>query len=285
MLFHRNDANRNGLKIPLPAFGSRFNRAQLNTLRRAGGHAEVTAGAQIRHDGVHGAGGANNGVNRAGLNTFGTADAVCLVDHGEGANRLLHLRIAINGLRIDVKQGRNFQHHRFATGGAAVNFFTLNAYRFRVGTAARVAALPALALRQELINFLNNRIVLYRETAGGVTQDKAKHQPQDADRGDGNPDSIHYNFTRPLKPIKARDIKPAVTSAIALPRKGAGISAAARRSRIDAKRTITNEKPTAAEKPYSADCIKLWPRLMFSSATPRTAQLVVISGRKIPSRR
>lgn len=27
MLFHRNIANRNGLKVPLPAFSSRFNRA------------------------------------------------------------------------------------------------------------------------------------------------------------------------------------------------------------------------------------------------------------------
>ena len=96
---------------------------------------------------------------------------------------------------------------------------------------------------------------------------------------------IHYNFTKPLKPIKARDIRPAVINAMALPRKGAGTSATARRSRMAAKRTITSEKPTAAEKPYSADCKKLCPRLIFSNATPSTAQLVVISGKKIPSRR
>lgn len=116
--------NRNGLKIPLPAFGSRFNRAQRNTLRRAGGYAEVTAGAQIRHDGVHGAGGTNNGVNRAGLNTFSAADAICLVDHGEGADRLLHIRIAINGLWVNVKQGRNFQHHRLPPGAQRLIFLT-----------------------------------------------------------------------------------------------------------------------------------------------------------------
>jgi hypothetical protein len=28
------------------------------------------------------------------------------------------LRIAIDGLRIDVKQGGDFQHHRFAAGGS-----------------------------------------------------------------------------------------------------------------------------------------------------------------------
>ncbi|SQJ24396.1 Uncharacterised protein [Salmonella enterica subsp. enterica serovar Heidelberg] len=80
-----------------------------------------------------------------------------------------------------------------------------------------------------------------------------KHQTQKGQGANGNPDSIHYNFTKPLKPIKAKDINPAVINAIALPRKGAGTSATARRSRIAANRTITNEKPTAAENPYSAD--------------------------------
>src|SRR5699024_8298826 len=125
----------------------------------------------------------------------------------------------------------------------------------------------------------------HRKTAGGITQNSAKRQAQQAHGGNGNPDSIHYNFTKPLKPIKARDIRPAVINAMALPRKGAGTSATARRSRMAAKSTITSEKPTAAEKPYSADCKKLCPRLIFSNATPSTAQLVVISGKKIPSRR
>ena len=84
------------MKIPLPAFGSRFNRAQLNTLRRAWGHAEVTAGAQIRHNGMHRARCAHNGVNRTRLNTFGAANAVGFVDNRKGTNRLLGLFIAVD---------------------------------------------------------------------------------------------------------------------------------------------------------------------------------------------
>ncbi len=48
--------------------------------------------------------------------------------------------------------------------------------------------------------------------------------------------------------MKARDIKPAVISAMALPRNGAGTSATTSRSRIAANSTITSEKPTAAAK-------------------------------------
>ena len=88
MLFHRNIANRNGLKVPLPVFGSRFNRAQFYTLRRAGRHAEITAGAQIRHNGMHRARCAHNGVNRTRLNTFCAANAVGFVDNSKGTNRL-----------------------------------------------------------------------------------------------------------------------------------------------------------------------------------------------------
>ena len=38
---------------------------------------------------------------------------------------------------------------------------------------------------------------------------------------------------------------------------GVGTSAAARRSRSAANNTSTNEKPTAAPKPYTADCKKV----------------------------
>ena len=56
-------------------------------------------------------------------------------------------------------------------------------------------------------------------------------------------------FTKPVKPIKARDIRPAVIIAIDAPLNGTGTSAAATRSRIDANRISTKEKPTAAPKP------------------------------------
>jgi hypothetical protein len=135
MLFHRNIAHRDGLKIPFPGFGGRRHRAQFNTLRRAGGDAEITAGAQVAHHGMHGAGCADNGIDRTGLNTFGAADAVRFVNHREHARRLGFLRIAIDGC------GSTFSRRRFSASplrrrGAAVDFLTLGPDRFRIGTTA-----------------------------------------------------------------------------------------------------------------------------------------------------
>ncbi|SAJ34365.1 Uncharacterised protein [Enterobacter cloacae] len=90
---------------------------------------------------------AHNGVNRTRLNTFGAANAVGFVDDSKGTNGLLGLFIAVDRLGIDVQQGSYFKHDRFATRCAAVDLFALHAHRLSVRAAARVAALPALALR------------------------------------------------------------------------------------------------------------------------------------------
>ena len=52
-----------------------------------------------------------------------------------------------------------------------------------------------------------------------------------------------------MNPINARDIKPAVISAIDEPLKVKGTSAATRRSRSAAKSTNTSAKPRDAPKP------------------------------------
>jgi len=123
---------------------------------------------------MHGARGAYDGIYRAGLNAFGTADAVWFIDHCQHTNRLLRTFVTVNRLRIDVQQGGNLQHHRFAARRTAVNFLSAVTYRLCVRATAGIAALPTLALRQQLINFLNDRIVLNREAARGVTENDAK---------------------------------------------------------------------------------------------------------------
>jgi len=78
---------------------------------------------------------------------------------------------------------------------------------------------------------------------------------------------------------------PAVIRPIGAPLNGAGTSASAMRSRMAAKNTSTIPKPAAAPNPYKADCSRLCCSWTFNNATPSTAQLLVISGRKIPSTR
>src|SRR5690625_5525260 len=72
---------------------------------------------------------------------------------------------------------------------------------------------------------------------------------------------------------------------MAAPLKGVGTSATAMRSRMAENKTSTREKPKAAPKPYKDDSKKPRSRLVFCNATPSTAQLVVMSGRKIPRTR
>ena len=85
---------------------------------------------------MHRTGGADDGIHRTGLNAFCAADAVRFVDHRQHSRRYGFLRIAVRRLRVDVQQFSDFEHHRFAAGRAAVNFLTLSAYGFRVGTTA-----------------------------------------------------------------------------------------------------------------------------------------------------
>ena len=54
-------------------------------------------------------------------------------------------------------------------------------------------------------------------------------------------------------------------------------------SRILANITIDTRKPSAVNKPVTTLSIKLQPFVMLLSATPKTAQFVVIRGRYTPS--
>ena len=83
--------------------------------------------------------------------------------------------------------------------------------------------------------------------------------------------------------MNASESRPAVTSASATPRKHRGGFAWASFSRMPEKRTSAKPKPSAAAKENRTLSKKGVPFLQLSSATPRTAQFVVMSGRKMPS--
>lgn len=100
-------------------------------------------------------------------------------------------------------------------------------------------------------------------------------------------------YTSPENPMKAIARIPAVTRAIGMPLNALGTLFSESCSRRPAKRTIARPKPSDVAKAYTVAS----PRLNIPSAaaakgddfcttvraTPRTAQLVVMSGRKIPS--
>jgi len=56
---------------------------QVNTVHRAGRQTQFAADAFILDDGMHLLCAAKDGVHRAGIDAFGTANAVCLPDDSE----------------------------------------------------------------------------------------------------------------------------------------------------------------------------------------------------------
>ena len=121
---------------------------------------------------MHGTGSPDDGVHRAGLNALGAADAVGFVNVGHLAHRFDD-GFAAQGLRLDVEQFGQLQHHLLATRRAFVDHLTVGD-RFGIRTTAGVAALATLALWQDLVDLLGHRIFFYFKAACG----KAQHQPE-----------------------------------------------------------------------------------------------------------
>ena len=82
--------------------------------------------------------------------------------------------------------------------------------------------------------------------------------------------------------MKAIDISAAVISTIAVPWNGFGISLYSIFSRRPAIMTIAIKNPTAVANPFTTLSKMPYSFVTFVSATPSTAQFVVISGRYTP---
>ena len=68
----------------MPFFDTFFYRQHINTVDWAGLYAKVAAGALIGNHGVHKFSGTQYGVDGAGLDTFGTANAFVFANVGNG---------------------------------------------------------------------------------------------------------------------------------------------------------------------------------------------------------
>ena len=75
---------------------------------------------------------------------------------------------------------------------------------------------------------------------------------------------------------------PAVSKAIGIPFIAAGISSISSRSRKPANSTKASENPIAVAVAKTTDSPRLYSFWTSRIAMPNTAQLVVISGRKMP---
>ena len=74
-------------------------------------------------------------------------------------------------------------------------------------------------MRQDSLDFLDQRVALDLELDRGETERGAEHDGAEGHDGDGEEDFHYWYLSRPAKPMKASAISPAVTMAMATPRK------------------------------------------------------------------
>jgi hypothetical protein len=141
--------------------GVRRQRKHVDAVDRAGGNAQVAARALVNDDGVHQFGGANDGVHRAGLNALGATDALCLTDES-------HLRRRAATLDIELQDGHIEQSSQRCNGLIATGWTLVDGFAGRhalgVRLATWMAALPALSLRQQGVDALNQAHAWTRST-------------------------------------------------------------------------------------------------------------------------
>lgn len=127
-------------------------RLHVDAVDGAGRQAQVTAGAFVGDDGVHQLCGADDGIDRAGLNAFGATDAFGFANEG-------NLGRCASSLWVRRKQWHFQQHGQrgdgFAAAWRALVDGVARSQAFGVGPTAIVAAFAALGLRQQGVDALN----------------------------------------------------------------------------------------------------------------------------------
>src|SRR5690606_30578685 len=128
--------------LPLPGRDVLPDGHHADAVHRAGGYAQLAAGAFGGNDGVHLLRRAGDGVHGAGLEAQRAADAEVLVDEGDRL-RLEH-RAAAKRLELHAEQVGKLVDAVLAAGRAPVDVRLPGGDRLGVGPAAGIAALTAL---------------------------------------------------------------------------------------------------------------------------------------------
>ena len=116
------------------------------------------------------------GVNRAGLNTLGAADAFVFADIGDGFHLLLTV-LLVQGNGLYIEQISQRLDGGFTARGALVNGLATGDC-CGVGSAPGVATLTALGLGENVVDLFGNRVAFGFETNGSETEHRAKYRAQ-----------------------------------------------------------------------------------------------------------
>lgn len=140
----------------------------IDTVDRAGFHTQITAGALTADDSVHLLGRTENGVDRAGLYTFGTPDTFRLANKGDRWCSGDFAVFRVQRQWFNVQQVRQGLDASFPAGWTFVDVLAVG-NRFGIGPAAWVTTLTALGLGKNIVDLIGNRVALGLEPHGSKT--------------------------------------------------------------------------------------------------------------------
>ena len=123
----------------------------------AGWQTKVAAGAQFRDDGMHALACPDNGIDGAGLDAFGAADAGVFQNKGD-ARRLWCAVRRVQWLGLAAQQFGQCANGVVTAGGALIDVRVATCDGFGIGAAARELALRALCLRQQGVDAIRHGI-------------------------------------------------------------------------------------------------------------------------------
>jgi len=152
----------------MPETDAFFTGNEVNAVYRAGLDAQIAARAFVGDDGMHHFGGTQNGIDRAGLNTFGATNTFVLTnpgDHGLFFNTVL----GIERLGLDIQQVSQCLNGLFTTRRALIDGITI-CNRLGVGPTTWIATLATLGLGEQRIDLLADGIAFDSEANRGKAQ-------------------------------------------------------------------------------------------------------------------
>ena len=203
----------------MPEADAFFTGNEVNAVDGAGLYTEVAPCALVGNDGMHDLGGAEYGIDRAGLNAFRTAYAFIFADPSH-YGFFLYAVLSVKRLRLDVQQVRQRLNGLFTTGWALVDGIAIGD-RLRIGSAPRITTLATLGLGQYRIDLIADRVALNPESNGGKAQQRTEYGAESQQRAECSQKWLiaeqGQHQINPEKPIKAREASPAVIMPMAAP--------------------------------------------------------------------
>jgi len=147
-----------------------MHRLHMDTVDGAGFKTKLATRAFTLNHCMHAFGGAQDGIDRTGLNTQCATDADLLIDDRYCRDILLFPDFLIQRDRVSPQQIGQGLNAGLASRRATIDLCFTCGNGFGIGATTGIAALSALGLRKEGIDLIDDRVGLYLEAYRGIAQ-------------------------------------------------------------------------------------------------------------------